>query len=162
MLCKSFGRQIYVIRNIGSRVGIVGIFYPCPCLSDMLIVCQTLDIFDFLLTRDLSRGHILDLNPYAPRTDPLLFTYEELADMTDSRLAGTSGTMAANSREGGNGSCLPDFRVIDSRAHPAATSNAPAYQHNMVPFEALSLSSGKDIEEFADLWKDEVQKSLAA
>lgn len=109
----------------------------------MLTVGRTLDIFDFLLTRDLSRGHILDFNPYAPRTDPLLFTYEELTDIT--------------SQEG-----LPDFRVIDSRAHPAATSNAPAYQHNMVPFEALSLSSGKDIEQFADLWKDEVHKSLAA
>ena len=125
----------------------------------MLTVSRSSDIFDFLLTRDLVRGHILDFNPYAPRTDPLLFTYEELTDMIESRLAGTSGTTTASTQEG---SRLPDFRVIDSRAHPAATYNAPAYQHNMVPFEAVSLSSGKDIEEFADLWKDEVQKSLAA
>ncbi|KAG5633988.1 hypothetical protein DXG03_006429, partial [Asterophora parasitica] len=56
---------------------------------------------------------------------------------------------------------LPAFRFIDSRSHPAATSNAPAYQHNMVPFEALRLSSGRDIEEFADLWKDEIKNSMA-
>ena len=43
--------------------------------------------------------------------------------------------MIQSSQGGDNGSCLPDFRVIDSRAHPAAASNVPVYQHNMVPFE---------------------------
>jgi len=28
------------------------------------------------------------------------------------------------------------------------------------PFEALSLSSGRDIEEFAEAWKDEIKESL--
>ncbi|KAG5642675.1 hypothetical protein DXG03_002359 [Asterophora parasitica] len=111
--------------------------------------------FDFLLTRDLSRGHIIDFNPYAPRTDPLLFTYEELSELLEARTP-TSGTPQQNGP-----SQLPAFRFIDSRSHPAATSNAPAYQHNMVPFEALSLSSGRDIEEFADLWKDEIKNSMA-
>jgi len=136
----------------------LALFWSFKCAHHM----PNIDIFDFLLTRDLSRGHILDFNPYAPRTDPLLFTYEELADTTESRLVGTSGTTTASSQEERDESCLPDFRVIDSHAHPAATSNTPAYQHNMVPFEVLNLSSGKDIEEFADSWKDEVQKSLAA
>ncbi|KAF7346256.1 hypothetical protein MSAN_01852800 [Mycena sanguinolenta] len=96
--------------------------------------------FDLLLTRDLSRGHILDFNPYAPRTDSLLFSYEELA------LIETEGT--------------PELRVIDSRSHPAAMSSAPANQHNMVPFEALSMSSGRDIEEFAEAWKEGIVQSV--
>ncbi|KAJ7626659.1 D123-domain-containing protein [Mycena polygramma] len=100
--------------------------------------------FDFLLTRDLARGHILDFNPYAVRTDPLLFTYDELHALSLSSDAS------------------PEFRVIDSRAHPAATSNAPAHQHNMIPFEALSLSSGRDIEEFADAWKEGIVQSSMA
>ncbi|KAJ7134571.1 D123-domain-containing protein [Mycena epipterygia] len=99
--------------------------------------------FDLLLTRDLARGHVLDFNPYAPRTDPLLFTYDELHAL--SLLPGDTG---------------PELRVIDSRAHPAATSNAPAHQHNMIPFEALSLSGGRDIQEFADAWKDGIEQSL--
>jgi hypothetical protein len=53
-----------------------------------------------------------------------------------------------------------ELRVIDSRAHPAATSNAPAHQHNMIPFEALSLSSGRDIEDFAEAWKEGIVQSL--
>ncbi|KAJ7670270.1 D123-domain-containing protein [Mycena rosella] len=99
--------------------------------------------FDLLLTRDLSRGHILDFNPYAVRTDPLLFTYDELhaLSLVSDRPA-------------------PELRVIDSRAHPAATSNAPAHQHNMIPFEALSLSSGRDVQEFADAWEEGIRQSV--
>ncbi|KAJ7505370.1 D123-domain-containing protein [Mycena galericulata] len=104
--------------------------------------------FDILLTRDLTRGHILDFNPYAPRTDPLLFTYDELH------------ALSLMHDDDNNADRTPELRVIDSRAHPAATSNAPANQHNMIPFEALSLSSGRDIQEFAEAWKDEIKDSL--
>ncbi|KAG6811627.1 hypothetical protein H0H92_006496 [Tricholoma furcatifolium] len=112
--------------------------------------------FDFFLTRDLSRGHIIDFNPYAPRTDPLLYTYEELAVLAD----GSHPTSGQSLQNGDTAKKLPDFRVIDSRAHPAATSNAPMYQHNMVPIDVLHLSSGRDIEEFAERWKDEIQQSM--
>ncbi|EPQ54533.1 D123-domain-containing protein, partial [Gloeophyllum trabeum ATCC 11539] len=98
-------------------------------------------VFDILLTRDLSRAHIVDFNPYAPRTDPLLFTYEDLQ-----RLTRTSGA--------------PELRVIDSRSHPAATRNAPAHQHNMMPLEALQMSSGLDIEAFASKWHEEIKRSI--
>jgi len=99
-------------------------------------------IFDFLLTRDLSKGHILDFNPYAPKTDSLLFTYEELRDLIhpDTR--------------------LPILRVIDSPFHPGAAANAPAHQHNMIPFEAVSMSNGLNIEEFANIWKNSVKESM--
>ncbi|KAI0035191.1 cytoplasmic protein [Vararia minispora EC-137] len=98
--------------------------------------------FDVLLTRDLTRFHVLDFNPYAARTDSLLFTYEELYAL----------------RAAGDGK--PVLRVVDSRAHPAATRNAPANQHNMVPIEALSLSSGRGIEDFSKAWEEEVRKGM--
>ena len=31
----------------------------------------------------------------------------------------------------------------------------------MVPIEALAMSSGRDIAEFADAWQDEIRKSMA-
>ncbi|KAK0188651.1 D123-domain-containing protein [Armillaria mellea] len=98
-------------------------------------------VFDFLLTRDLSRGHIIDFSPYAVRTDPLLFSYEELWDLYQS---------------GGR----PALRVIDSRAHPATNLNAPIHQHNMIPLEAFSMSSGRDIDEFSKVWQEELNKSI--
>ncbi|KAI1793282.1 D123-domain-containing protein [Ganoderma leucocontextum] len=100
-------------------------------------------VFDFLLTRDLSRGHIVDFNPYHSRTDPLLFTYDELHTILLARPE------------------KPELRVVDSPSHPAATRNAPAHQHNMMPIEALAMSSGRDISEFADAWQEEIRKSMA-
>lgn len=103
-------------------------------------------VFDVLLTRDLTRFHILDFNPYAPRTDPLLFTYEELRDIS---------THIRDSNE-----IIPHLRIIDSPAHPVATRNTPAHQHNMVPFEALSLSEGRDVDSFRKIWEDEIKKGM--
>ena len=103
------------------------------------------DVFDFLLTRDLTSGHIIDFNPYAPKTDPQLFTYEELLSLLDQ--AHVSPTF------------VPELRVVDSPGHPAATRNAPAHQHNMVPIEALMLSSGRTAEDFADVWQQELRRS---
>ena len=108
----------------------------------------TPDTFDVLLTRDLKRCHVIDFNPYGPNTDPILFTYDELFTLLEDTLSEDSPRT------------LPVFKVIDSPTHPAATSNAPIHQHNMVPFEALSLSNGRDIEEFAEAWKDEIQASM--
>ncbi|KAK7469163.1 hypothetical protein VKT23_003654 [Stygiomarasmius scandens] len=110
-------------------------------------------VFDILLTRDLSRAHIIDFNPYAPRTDTLLFTYEELHDILKHR---NTSPDAPDSMP----SSSPELRVIDSRSHPAANTNTPANQHNMVPFEALSMSSGRDIDEFADLWEKQIKESM--
>lgn len=57
---------------------------------------------------------------------------------------------------------VPVLKVVDSRAHPAANANAPANQHNMVPFEALSIASGRDIDDFSKVWQEEVKNSLQA
>ena len=120
------------------------------CQYENLVLPSTLlkqlfsDIFDFLLTRDLSRGHIVDFNPYAPKTDPLLFTYEELAKVHE------------ESQE----DQPPHLRVIDSASHPASNVNAPEHQHNMVPFEALQMSSGRNIHEFSDLWEESIKESM--
>ncbi|KAF9468578.1 D123-domain-containing protein [Collybia nuda] len=102
--------------------------------------------FDILLTRDLVRGHILDFNPYAPQTDALLFTYDELHDIFLERIAGDKKSAT--------------LKIIDSKTHPAAVSNMPAYQHNMMPFEALNISNGRNIEEFSNAWKEGIRESM--
>ena len=101
-----------------------------------------IDTFDVILTRNLDSGHIVDFNPYAPRTGALLFTYEELLELHNS----PSGT--------------PVLKTIDSGLHEAATRSSPANVHNMVPFEMLSLSSGKTLDDFTRDWQDEIQKSM--
>ena len=50
---------------------------------------------------------------------------------------------------------------MDSPTHPAAARNAPAHQHNMVPIEVLAMSAGRDVQQFADAWQEEIRKSMA-
>lgn len=107
------------------------------------------DTFDILLTRDLGKAHIIDFNPYAPRTDPLLFTYDELLDLLKAGMSAADATPR------------PEFRVIDSRSHPTASRNAPTHQHNMVPIEALAMGHGRTLEEFSQVWQEEVRRSAA-
>jgi hypothetical protein len=92
-----------------------------------------------LLTRSLDSFHVLDFNPYLPRTDSLLFSYTELLEILNTRLS------VADTR--------PILRTIDSGSH---SSNAPTHQHNMLPREALELSAGRNISEFAKLWQEEL------
>jgi hypothetical protein len=79
------------------------------------------------------------------KTDPLLFTYEELRDLSDE-------IVGQNHR--------PTLRTIESPSHPAATKCAPAYQHNMIPFDAIRISHGHDIDEFAGLWKESLKDGM--
>ncbi|PVG02756.1 D123-domain-containing protein [Serendipita vermifera] len=101
-------------------------------------------IFDLLLTRDLQRAHVVDFNPFASKTDPLLFTYEELL------------SAFVNSAQK---SFVPEFRVIDSPSDPHANTNAPNYQHNMVPLDALALGNGRNTKDFADILAEAIQRA---
>lgn len=121
----------------------------CCCVCLLSGIACTTDALDVLLTRDLTRFHIIDFNPYAPRTDALLFTYDELADLFAAATTSTSASAPA-----------PTLRVIDSRAHPAATRNAPQHQHNMVPLEALTLSEGLNVEELSTMWIDQIRRGV--
>jgi hypothetical protein len=53
-----------------------------------------------------------------------------------------------------------EFRTIPSADHPAASSNIPIFQHNMVPLEALSLGAGRTVDEFADALKEQIEESM--
>jgi hypothetical protein len=72
----------------------------------------------------------------------LLFSYKELHDLSDDSTAEV------------------EFKVIPSDDHPAAASNIPVFQHNMVPLEALTLGAGKSVDEFADALKEQIQESM--
>jgi hypothetical protein len=124
---------------------------PSPLLYSYAhhAACPAADTFDVLLTRDLTRFHIVDFNPYAPRTDSLLFTYAELAVLFSAAALSTTPP-------------TPVLRVIDSQGHPTAARNAPEHQHNMVPLEALTLSQGRNMEEFAAAWMDQVRRGAVA
>lgn len=130
------------------------LMYLLGCLATCAYTAPA-DALDVLLTRDLTRFHIIDFNPYAPRTDALLFTYDELATLFAAATTTTSMSTSSSPTP------TPMLRVIDSRAHPAAARNVPQHQHNMVPLETLTLSEGRNLEEFAAAWMDQVKRGAA-
>lgn len=116
----------------------------------------TTDIFDIHLTRDLSSAHILDFNPYHPKTDSLLFTYDELLQLLNSASFITSDFPDLLHGQ----SFTPVIRTIPSPSHPAASRNAPTNQHNAIPFDALQMSEGNDIATFSNRWQDELKRNV--
>lgn len=117
---------------------------------DRRILIHWIDVFDLLLTRDLSGGHVIDFNPHAPHTDPSLFTYEELHKVLSKAIRDASARWTS----------LPELRVIGSPLHPAATHKMLAYRHNRLPIEALTLSESRNIMEFGEIWREEVTRAV--
>ncbi|CAE6518488.1 unnamed protein product [Rhizoctonia solani] len=103
-------------------------------------------VMDLLLTRDLSRAHIVDFNPYAPRTDPLLFEWSKLAELhaQAEQIGIESGIHSLNLEESVRTNStdnrmasvidLPLLRIVTSPNQSAR----PTYGHNMIPADALS------------------------
>ncbi|KAI6099099.1 hypothetical protein F5141DRAFT_1144555 [Pisolithus sp. B1] len=85
-------------------------------------------VFDLLLTRDLSGGHIRSL-----------FTYEELHKVLSKAIRDASARWTS----------LPEL-----------PHKMPAYQHNRASIEALTLSGGRNIMEFGEIWREEVTRAV--
>ncbi|KAF8340548.1 cytoplasmic protein [Cantharellus anzutake] len=120
-------------------------------------------VVDIYLTRDLSNAHIMDFNPYAQRTDPILFTYQELHEFYSSNAALMDPpgiTSPSQSQDLNKTTPSPIFRVIPSRAHVLAGRNIPRHAHNMMPREALEFSQGRTVAALQEVWKEEIKRAM--
>ncbi|GJJ10495.1 hypothetical protein Clacol_004721 [Clathrus columnatus] len=106
-------------------------------------------VFDVYLSRTLSSVYLMDFNPYHPKTDALLFTYEELLQKFNGFLQSQDQNLIR-----------PVFHVIDSPSHPHAVRTAPAHQHNAVPFDILHLSAGNDMTTFTNTWEEAIKANV--
>ncbi|GAA5984114.1 hypothetical protein JCM10908_006056 [Rhodotorula pacifica] len=108
-------------------------------------------ILDVYITRDRSRVFVIDFNPFAARTDPLLFSYPELHDLFLSSLpAPTSASSTATEPH------RPELRVVTPSSNPASQSAVPRYAHNRYPKDVVDMSEGQSIAEFAKEWMSKV------
>jgi hypothetical protein len=95
------------------------------------LITFTAVVFDVYVTRDESKVFLIDFNPFAPTTDPLLFFWEEL-------IPGIP--------------LIPFFRVIASEIQ--ASQAMQAFSHNRYPQEVVGMSDGASIAEFAKKWRE--------
>ncbi|TNY18550.1 D123-domain-containing protein [Rhodotorula diobovata] len=113
-------------------------------------------VLDVYLTRDASRVFVVDLNPFAPRTDPLLFSYEALLSLSLSQSAPPSSSPSSPSSSS-PGATLPELRLITSESQGAST--LPRYSHNRYPKDVVDLSEGQSVAEFAREWAGRVAEA---
>ncbi|GAA95054.1 uncharacterized protein L969DRAFT_95970 [Mixia osmundae IAM 14324] len=104
-------------------------------------------VCDVYLTRDRSRVFVVDLNPYGPQTDALLFSWEEL-----NRRAFASATAALAPAQ-----TNVELRLVDSALSRSAAM--PSYSMNRYPIEVVGLSEGKSIAEFAQKFNSALQEA---
>lgn len=105
-------------------------------------------VWDAYLTRDLSRVLIIDINPYLPRTDALLWDWIEVEEEAQNVLS----NIQTSSRQD-----RPLLRLVTSRAQ--TTQSFPTYANNMMPSDVVGLSQGRDIAEFARQFNEQIAEA---
>ncbi|KND92314.1 Cell division cycle protein [Tolypocladium ophioglossoides CBS 100239] len=119
----------------------------------------------------LGKVRLMDINPWAPRTDTLLFSWQELLDAeVQDPLYGSAPAEAGSDGTGGDGGeetnedadvdyspdVAPELRLIE-RDDPAAFNfSTPQYSAHKLPKEVVdaSMAGQGGLREFALQWKD--------
>jgi hypothetical protein len=129
--------------------------------------------FDVYIPPPHKRVWLIDVNPWAPRTDPLLFSWLELLqlplpssppDPSDARPASrerSSDQPTLNDDDTGESdtedlTLLPELRLVKRDDPEAYGFTTPQYSAHKLPKEVVDASLGGPgpLREFADCWKD--------
>lgn len=120
----------------------------------------------------LGRVRLMDINPWAPRTDSLLFGWQELLEMdVKNPLYGTSSNEAGADVSGDDTvtegeeedddieyrpEMSPEFRIIEKDDPAAYNFSSPQYSAHKLPKEVVDASMGGQggLMEFAMQWKE--------
>ncbi|RYP03273.1 hypothetical protein DL764_005266 [Monosporascus ibericus] len=123
----------------------------------------------------LGRAKLIDINPWAPHTDTLLFGWPELLDLeVPSPVLGTAS--AEDEEEGGStGSTsgregeedeeeedddfVPELRLVEEEDHAAYNLSSPQYSAHKLPKDVVdaSLAGEGGMREFAEKWREMVE-----
>lgn len=138
-------------------------------------------VFDVYLPEPYDRVRLVDINPWAPRTDPLLFSWLELLTLSLPKpLLGIpdSGPPPAPPQpsdeelsEGSNKDSRgeeeevewqPELRLVQKDDPEAYSFASPQYSAHKLPRDVVDASLGGEsaIRDFADRWKDMLEGRL--
>ncbi|GAO14131.1 uncharacterized protein UV8b_06530 [Ustilaginoidea virens] len=117
----------------------------------------------------LGRVRLMDINPWAPRTDTLLFSWQELVDAkVESPLYGSAAADDFASLSGDEtgaddaeadahtAETVPELRLIDKDDPAAFNFSTPQYSAHKLPKEVVDASMAGEggLREFAQQWKE--------
>ncbi|TKA66110.1 hypothetical protein B0A55_09467 [Friedmanniomyces simplex] len=144
-------------------------------------------VMDVYVPAPYGRVWLVDVNPWAPRTDPLLFGWGEVLRMpeppgegvvrlelnggrqTSTRNGGgrvedeDSGSDADTDSEADEELWLPELRLVKKTDPEAYSFNTPQYSAHKLPKDVVDASqSGEGLREFARDWEDILAKRRKA
>jgi D123 len=94
-------------------------------------------VFDMYIPRTRIRGHLIDMNPFAPRTDPGLFEWREILNIT-----GQEGVVVRFVKEEDRGIGGMEFSA------------------QRLPKDVIDASQGTGVVEFAVKWEEMLRKGM--
>ncbi|PBP22785.1 putative cell division cycle protein [Diplocarpon rosae] len=131
--------------------------------------------FDIYLPAPYDKVRLVDINPWAPRTDPLLFSWLELLTMPLPKpllgIPESDPTPIAQSSEEDTTtededveevSWKPEFRLVRQNDPEAYSFVSPQYSAHKLPRDVVDASLGGEraMRDFADNWKGMMEGSV--
>lgn len=115
-------------------------------------------VFDIYIPPPHARVWLIDINPWAPRTDPLLFSWLEILELTE-RVQEDLEDIDTESEDNGSESDVaftPEFRLVGRDDPEALNFNSPQYSAHKLPKDVVdaSLDGGAGIRDFMTQWRE--------
>ncbi|KAI9802025.1 MAG: hypothetical protein M1825_003081 [Sarcosagium campestre] len=112
--------------------------------------------FDVYIPPPHNRVWLIDINPWAPRTDPLLFSWLELLQMDLGSDDNSDDADDSDSDTMGNALNTPELRLVHRDDPEAYGFNTPQYGAQKLPKDVVEASIGGPgpMRQFADQWKE--------
>ena len=111
-------------------------------------------VFDVYIPPPHDRVWLIDINPWAPRTDPLLFSWLEILQMI--------GPVSANEQVDEEDIFEPEFRLVERDDPEAYQFTSTKYSAHKLPKEVVdaSLEPGGGMRELMEGWKRALDKQV--
>ncbi|KAI4126626.1 MAG: hypothetical protein LQ338_003648 [Usnochroma carphineum] len=132
-------------------------------------------VFDVYIPPPHRRVWLIDINPWAPRTDPLLFSWMEVlgmrapagppanANVTAVQVGGMMDGDDNDEEEVEEEISTPEFRLVNRNDPEAYSFNTPQYSAHKMPKDVVDASSSGDggeagLREFMGRWREVVRE----
>ncbi|KAF6845471.1 cell cycle control protein cdc123 [Colletotrichum musicola] len=116
---------------------------------------------------ELGKVRLVDVNPWAPRTDGLLFSWEELLDFkvpkpilgslaSEEQPSEVSGAETDEDEDEDVDELVPELRLVEKDNPAAFNFSTPQYSAHKLPKEVVDASMAGEggLREFAQRWKE--------
>ena len=103
---------------------------------DLILSDLWIDVYDIYASVEQDKAWLMDINPYSPSTDSLLFDWPEILKMQSDG--------------------VPEIRLVSK---DTVMSNGPQYSAHQVPYELIDSSDGVDPATFARDFQQKLAKA---